>query len=164
MTEYLHASLYTDGGCIGANPSPIGGAWAWCLVRDGVKVKHDSDIIVAGEDCHPDEITNNYTELYAAVMGLEAMGKNWRGTLYTDSLVTKSRITDGVSFNGIPNSLRSAILDLRRGRRYKVVLLAGHPTRKELAAGVARRNGNPVSKWNVWCDRECNRLAEAHKP
>ena len=34
-------ALYTDGGVIGQNPSPIGGTWAWCMVgADGTRTRH----------------------------------------------------------------------------------------------------------------------------
>jgi hypothetical protein len=29
-------------------------------------------------------------------------------------------------------------------------------------AGIGKR-GNPVSKWNVWCDTACGKIAVAHK-
>ncbi len=157
----MSKSLFVDGGVIGANPSKLGGTWSWCLVQDGVIREQDSGLISC-EDLEIKTISNNYTELFAALKGIASVTTwncRWDGTVYTDSLITLRRITNGLKFNGIPNSMRLEALHLRRFRRWKVVLIAGHPTKAELESGVARRNGNPVSKWNVFCDEECKRLA-----
>jgi hypothetical protein len=39
--------LYTDGGVIGANPSPFGGTWAYCIVdtADNQRVTCNSGVI-----------------------------------------------------------------------------------------------------------------------
>lgn len=160
MTE----ELYCDGGVIGRNPSIIGGTWAWCLIRDGLVFRSACGVITP-EDCkpHPGIVTNNITELYAAVQALEAMGEGWDGIIHTDSSITLQRITEGVSFANVPQSLRIRALAVRRGRKYKTKLLAGHPTKEELVKGKARRNGNPVSIWNCWCDEQCQRLAKEYQ-
>jgi ribonuclease HI len=150
--------LYTDGGVIGKNPSPLGGTWCFCVVQEGEILWQGSDIIT------PDifkikTISNNFSELYAAVMGLSSLPIGWEGTLYSDSLITIHRVTNSVKFNGIPNSLRLKTLDLRRNRKYKTVLLGGHPNKLELDSGF-RKDGKPVSKWNVLCDKTCTKLAK----
>lgn len=155
-------SLFVDGGVINKNPSPIGGMWAWCLVRRGIIVNQNSGLVLPKE-FGMKTISNNLTELMAALKGLGAVTRwncKWDGTIYTDSLNTLRRITNGLKFTGIPNALRLEALDLRRGRKWQARLLAGHPTITELDSGVARRNGLPVSKWNVWCDQECKRVGE----
>jgi len=156
-------AIYCDGGIIGPrNPSKIGGAWAWCWVNeDDCLIRHESNVILPGGMTTP-TVTNNHTELLAAVMALSSVPEGWAGTLYTDSLVTLYRVTDGVSFNAVPGWLEAKARLIREGRRYKVKLVAGHPTRKELLSGVRLRNGLPASHWNAFCDKLCREAAEAY--
>ena len=121
--------LYVDGGVIQSNPSRLGGAWAWCLVDRDRIVRRDSGIIEPG-DMGVALVTNNQTELLAAVRGLEAMSSDWAGTLYTDSKVTLARLQGGERFNGVPNWLRIRTLELRRKRRWVVALVAGRRTQQ----------------------------------
>lgn len=149
-------SLYADGGVIGRNPSAVGGTWAWVQVNaDGEHVRTGSGIVTPifhGLDL----ITNNLTELLAAVLGLESLPTGWVGTVYTDSQVTLYRITrDKTKWAGIPAVLVERTQAARKPLgAYTVVLLGGHPTKAELAAGV-RRDGFPCSPHNVWCDKAC---------
>lgn len=167
--------LYCDGGVIGRNPSAHGGTWAWCEIaersKDWVLFDHDSGVVCPSDPSSlspgttvswwpPKPITNNVTELWAAVHALTAAGRGWDGVLHTDSKVTMLRLTTGTGFGGVPQWLRLLTLGLRRGRRWKVELVGGHPTKDELLAGTLRRNGLPASKWNVWCDERCNQLAK----
>lgn len=71
------------------------------------------------------------------------------------------RLTGSERFNGVPQWLRLRALEARRARKFKVKLLAGHPTRKELLAGKKERNGLPVSEFNVMCDEKCTSIAKA---
>ena len=66
------AQIFCDGGVIGPNPSPIGGTWAWCWVHDDVMIKHEYGVV---EPCDLGltKITNNHTELLAAVRALESL-------------------------------------------------------------------------------------------
>ncbi len=154
MTE-----LYTDGGVIQKNPSPYGGTWAWCLVEDNSIVHQDSGIIQP-IDLGLEKISNNVSELYAAMRGLSFLPTEWNGTIHIDSEVTLWRITTSNSFNNVPIFIRDKVLELRAGKFWKVILLGGHPTKAELKQGYRKRNNLPVSKWNQWCDQECTRLAE----
>ncbi len=158
MKKSLSAELWVDGGVIGSNPSKTGGTWAICITCRGKFVRHWSGTVTP-EEFGIETISNNLTELLAAVKGLSQMAPDWDGTIYTDSKITLLRITNSTKFNGIPNSLRLETLNLRRGRKWQARLVAGHPTLKELESGVAKRNGLPVSPFNVWCDQECQRLA-----
>ncbi len=150
--------LWCDGGVILVNPSPNGGTWAWVFLRNGQRAQHGSGLILPELFGIP-KITNNLSELYAAVRALEFAGAGWPGTLWTDSLITLRRLTTSSRFRGIPQWLRLRVLDLRRGRKYDVQLCGGHPTKKDLRHGMLARNGLPCSQWNDWCDRECTRLA-----
>lgn len=150
--------LYTDGGVIGRNPSAIGGTWAWCLVDDGEVIREGSGIITPN-DISKSTVSNNDTELYAAVRGLEAVGPNFDGVWFTDSKVTIHRLTSHPKFTGCPLWLRKRAEQLRDARKWTVILLGGHPTKADLKIGKMT-DGSPVSEWNVRCDKECCRLAE----
>lgn len=153
-------SLYADGGVVRINPSPIGGTWAWCLVQNGEITLSDSGVILPGDA--GGAVSNNVSELYALVNGLLAMPPRWHGDVYSDSHVTLLRVFQAGRLRGVPVSLTKR---LQRAQRHcnieacNPILLSGHPTRKELAAGVSKK-GRPVSAWNAWCDKECTRLAK----
>lgn len=150
-------SIFTDGGVIGPNPSKHGGTWCWCWVSKNVRTRSNCGIATP-ESLQVEAVTNNQTELLAAVNALTSVPKGWDGTLYTDSVVTQFRLTNGESFNGVPQWLRLLALDLRRARKYKVVLIKGHATQKEIAAGLSRC-GKPTSCHNTFCDEQCTKLA-----
>jgi ribonuclease HI len=150
-------AVYSDGGVVKVNPSPTGGMWAACHV-DAVDnlVWSASGVVLADPD---DEflplVTNNQTEFRAMLAGLEALPDGWSGTVYADSLVTIRRFRDDARVAGIPLEWRKRMAYvLGRLGTLTYVLLDGHPTRAQLAAGVGKR-GNPVSRWNVWCDEAC---------
>ncbi len=155
--------LFADGGLIGRNPSKLGGTWCWCWVQNGEMIQSNSGVILP-KHIGVDSVTNNVTELFAAVHALNSIPENWNGILHTDSRVTLLRITNGMNQNtpGVPEYLRQELLRLRLTRHWRVVLVAGHPTRVELAQGYRRRNGLLVSRWNVFCDEECQRLAREY--
>jgi ribonuclease HI len=156
--ECLKMNLYTDGGCISANPSLHGGTWAWCCVDEtDRRIEFESGVVLPS-DVSMKHITNNLTELLAAIKGLESMTDDWCGTLFTDSQITLRRVEKRIlnpKMNGIPDSLveRLAIQKRRLGD-YKVKLLGGHPTKSELKMG-RRKDGAPCSSHNVFCDQLC---------
>jgi hypothetical protein len=153
--------LYTDGGVIGVNPSPIGGTWAWCLVDvTGKRVQCDSGIITPADAQLPG-VTNNLTELLAIIKGREALPYAWSGTIHSDSWVSLQRVFLAAKLKNVPPWLVTRLHTLQRdgwfsGCSWK--LLDGHPTKAQLAAGVGKRGGM-VSIHNVFCDAECTRLA-----
>ena len=157
----LPDSIYCDGGMIKQNPSPYGGAWAWCWVRKGKRISSASGIIKPS-DLGMETVSNNVMELIAAMRAINSSPPDWSGVLYTDSIVTLHRMTDGKRFKGIPYSIRLEALDLRRNRKWKVNLVAGHPTRKNLQDGF--KNGAygkvRVSEHNVFCDQLCTLRAK----
>ena len=147
-------ALYTDGGCIGPNPSPIGCTWAWCSVDPaGHQVATASGVLPATPDVRG---TNNVAEYYAVLLALEAQPNGWSGTLYSDSAVTLGRVFQGHATAGIPAAwLTRAATALARLGPVTGVLLKGHPTKKDLAAKKSLRTGRPVSPHNKWCDHAC---------
>lgn len=154
--------IYADGGVIRMNSSPYGGTWAWCHVSAGERVKMGSGCTVcaAGE-----RISNNTTEMIAVVAGLEAAPDGWEGFVFTDSWVTICRVNTAMG-GGWPKVAKETPPDvvdrlrkqLARPLLFSLVLLGGHPNRKELEAGY-RKDGKPVSKHNVWCDEACKLAA-----
>lgn len=152
-------NIFCDGGVIGPNPSPLGGTWAFSWEDESKQ----SAGVITPDDLDVAKITNNQTELLAAVKALSSVSEGWKGTLFTDSMITMYRLTTSDSFKNIPNWLRLKTLKLRRLLRPKVVLIGGHPTKEELAIGKLKRNGFPTHRLNVWCDEECNRLAKWYK-
>lgn len=155
------ASLYVDGGLLSVNPSEIGGSWAFVAVSEaGDQVAYGSGIVTPAE-CGSQYVTNNTTELLAAVRGLQAMPDGWAGTLWTDSGVTLTRLTKTNPLGrAVPKWLREELnAKMVRLGMFTVKLVAGHPTRRDLARGH-NRSGTPASSWNVLCDRLCNEEAE----
>lgn len=160
MNRQHPEDLYTDGGVIGRNPSPHGGTVAFCVVRGEERLCHAQGVITPHEAQLP-AVTNNLTELLAAVMALETMPDGWDGVLHTDSQVTKYRLEGSPKLNGIPDWLRDRLAAaLARMGEFSVRLLGGHPTKMELAAGQ-RWDGLPCSPHNVFCDKLCGIEAKA---
>lgn len=161
-TKSREWALYTDGGVIGPNPSSLGGTWCWCLVNREDEMMTSSMGIVEPADIGLPQVTNNLTELYAALRALKSVPKDWSGTVYTDSKITMHRLLNSISFNGIPEWLSEDVMEIRRFGKYRVVLLGGHPTKAELERG-RRKDGALVSIHNVFCDLACQRLAKQFK-
>lgn len=158
-------AIYADGGVMGCNPSPIGGTWAYALVNpDGERIAEDSGVIIP-EWAGVAEITNNLTELYAVVRGLLALPAGWSGIVASDSQITLGRLFWGWAIANIPEWLWYEAERARRRLSWEAchpLLLDGHPTRAQLAAGIGKR-GNPVSAHNVWCDAACKAAGIAYR-
>lgn len=154
--------LFVDGGVIGANPSGIGGTWAWRHVGPDSAIHSGSGCITPAA-AGLVGVTNNLTEMMALLMGLRPLPNDWRGTIYSDSAITLGRAFDGWRWAGIPmwmqKQYQQETLRLVNWRTLGHVLLDGHPTAAQLAAGVGKR-GHPVSEHNVWCDKACRRAGE----
>jgi ribonuclease HI len=154
MTEVV--AVFADGGVVRQNPSPIGGTWACCHVdRDEQRIWCASGFILPSE-VGGWPVTNNQTEFYALLAGLEALPDGWHGDACSDSQVTLIRFFQRGALRGIPDAWRQRMgYTLRRlDPLIRPVLLDGHPTRAQLAEGVGKR-GHRVSEHNVWCDAAC---------
>ncbi len=150
------ASAYCDGGVIGKNPSDQGGTWAYVLVGpDGMEITRASGVVLASEIGM--DVTNNYTELWAAFEMMRALPAGWTGKAITDSFITLCRMRNRkAKMNGIPEKLQKVFrAEVSRVNAGGVTfeLVKGHPTRNQLANGIG-------SKWNVLCDRLCTKQAE----
>lgn len=156
-TDARMIHLYVDGGVIQKNPSTIGGTCAWVIVKDGGILEHDAWVV----PCEAEPITNNLTEMLAAIDGLAQAHKYQEHiTLYSDSKITLGRLFDGWAWNGIPLSIKIHAKNILATQQVKDhVLLRGHPTKKELERGYTAK-GIPVSIYNVWCDKDCKRVGE----
>lgn len=165
MSEIL--AVYADGGVIGRNPSPRGGTWAWLHVATESRVVDDPKPLIAACGAgivRPERIldlpvTNNQTEYLALLRALHALPDGWSGPVYSDSAVTLGRFFAGWRHRQIPPRWEAAMREqVARLGTLRPVLLDGHPTRAQLAAGSGKR-GNPVSDFNVLCDQRCGALA-----
>jgi ribonuclease HI len=154
--------LYVDGGVIRKNPSTIGGTWAARVLADGVVIVDQSGVITPDEAQLP-EITNNLTEMVAMVRGLQLLPADWIGRVCSDSQVTLGRVFLGWRWRGIPlwlhHEYQAARERLAGWDKISHILLDGHPTKAQLAAGYGKR-GHRVSCHNVWCDQACQAAAE----
>lgn len=152
-------AVYADGGVVRHNPSPYGGIWACCHVDEaGSRTWEDAGWLLPGE-FNNGVVTNNQTEFYALLIALELVPAGWSGRACSDSNVTLLRFFRSGRLNGIPMRWQHRLgRVLARLGAVEPVLLSGHPTRSQLAAGVGR-GGRPVSEHNVWCDRRCGELA-----
>ena len=155
-------AVYADGGVIGRNPSEDGGTWATCHVDAAGQRVWTASGRIDFEDVGG-LVTNNQSEFYALLSGLEELPAGWSGKVCTDSLVTIRRFRDDGRLWGIPLPWRKRMaLVLGRLGALEYVLLDGHPTKAQLAAGRGKR-GSPVSIHNVWCDRECGEVAKRYR-
>ncbi len=158
------AHLYTDGGVIQKNPSPIGGTWAYCIVIDNIVHSSGSGVIGVSSDWPT--VSNNYSEMMAMIRGLEAIS-TYRVLfdVSCDSAVTIGRIVNSYAWRNLPNDLVLRYQKLReRFNDFKgidFVQLDGHPTRDQLRSGIGHR-GHPVSQWNVWCDKQCRESGDLY--
>ena len=154
--------IYCDGGTAGPNPSRLGGAWCWCGIVDDEIVREETGTIFPSDIGLP-TVSCNITELLAAIHALEEMPDSWNGRLYTDSLVTRSRLLKkNPKLTGVPQKLRDRLFAVRkRFPHIKAIQIAGHPTAIDLARGY-RVNKNskriPTSVHHVHCDAICTEI------
>lgn len=176
-------ALYSDGGVVHRNPSPLAGTWAFRLVdarNNAVQAVSGTYVACGQPGClmrnvarfpHWPQATvsNNDMEYVAVVLGLEYLPAGWHGSICTDSQITLLRLFPGVHgarFAGLPEEW------IHRGfaaksrldwARCKPVLLKGHPSKEALARGyVDNVYGSTrktrqllVSEHNVQADKAC---------
>ena len=160
-------TLYSDGGVVERNPSPVAGVWAWCAAdQTGWRVIEDGGFILATDG----QISNNQMEWCAAMLALEAMPNGWSGALLTDSRNVLDRLAYLRAHLGLPDSqvvvpknlpwqwYRRMVTSLLRLGEIDFRHVKGHPTAADLKRGFTA-SGQPVSDQQVWCDAECGRQA-----
>lgn len=163
--------IATDGGVMGTNPSKTGGAWAYVHVDcDGSESWNGltfPDEGVYDETRDAWVVSNNLTELIAMVQALWTVPEGWYGRVISDSMITLRRITNlDASMNGIPDWLVKDTATVRRRinlDRCTWQLVAGHPTKVDLARGYRMKGSKPVpvSIWNKVCDELCTKAMHA---
>lgn len=177
--------VYADGGLLSPNPSPQGGMWAWCHVDAlGGRIARASGIMLAYDPLREapkaegetwpiwplPEVSGNAMELVAMILALEALPPFWSGNVYSDSEVTMARMFRGAPMGNVPREwIARAAEAIHKGGPYTPILLAGHPSRRDLAQGFRDKRAEgggsrryPVSEHNVWCDQACNAIKEAY--
>lgn len=154
--------LYCDGGIIGRNPSPYGGTAAWRRLSGETVMAWNSRIILP-EETKTGLVTNNNSELIALLDGIELLPAGWKGTVYSDSRNALGWVFKGYTIDSnIPHGLMVRLNQMVARRKtdgLSYVLLQGHPTKADLAAGIGKKRGLPVSEHNVFCDEACQSLA-----
>jgi ribonuclease HI len=156
-------SLYSDGGQILASPSPYGGTWAYVVVRwDEVVVDEVAGLLLPHHLGAP-RITNNDSEMYALLRGLEALPDGLDVLAYSDSqctLMRYARIARGQPPTKTMNQelYDRAELALSRLGMVRFEHVKGHPTKKDLARGHDSK-GRTVSPHQVRCDVLCTEQA-----
>jgi ribonuclease HI len=189
--------VYTDGGLVGKNPAQAG-TWAWCHVDgEGLAVRSDCGLVlpelvrslcvdqVNGEHAvKVDQVTSNFTEMLALVLGLEGLPqvKGWVGVVYSDNRAAvlraqsvyetqRGRRESTSTFAGIPSGLRRRLFAvLQDMQAVAFVHLAGHPTKAHLSAGFkpsrhhteSGEPGRPVSGHNQTVDQLCTLVADRY--
>lgn len=177
LAESPVISVFADGGMVGPrNPSREGISFAWCHVvkpgvaRASVGPEHPASPglrsrtgsgVAAPADFGLQVLSNNHAEFLAFGLALAGLPAGWSGPVHSDSKITLGRFFWGWETNGIPPGwLKGRDAILARLGDLEPILLDGHPTKAQLAAGRGKR-GNPVSPHNVWADKECGAVAKA---
>ncbi len=167
--------VYADGGMIGPGNPSIGGTIAYRVVVDGEVVVETARVFGIGK-----EITNNVSEMYAALMGIAAAGSSTilegfpslslaliqsmpEGSvrLVSDSAVALGRLTGWYrKMDGLPEEFVRLVAYARRvlSAAYQV---KGHPSNKRLLEGVSKC-GAAVSAHQHWCDVSAKAAGEEY--
>jgi Ribonuclease HI len=161
--------LYSDGGCCKKNPSPYGISWAFVATDENDEEIYRESGHITTANCKGYKASNNLAEMIAAVKALEYARGNLAGntlreiTLYCDSELTLHTLFLGYSMKRLPRNviqrMNGVLTAIRIGRAKHInwILVAGHPTKKDLEQGFKVKNKQklPVSKYNVECDKMC---------
>jgi ribonuclease HI len=166
-------NLYADGGVCLKNPSEYGVSWAFVATDENDTEIFQASGNVTKEACRKFKASNNLAEMMAAVRAMEYAAQNWDQVsqplvLKSDSELTLNTIFKNYSTKRLPrNVAERCVTAMERLALHHIpveyVLLAGHPTKKNLADGYKEKLGSdgmtkrkyPVSIHNVTCDTLC---------
>lgn len=161
--------LFTDAGLLSANPSSIGGVYAFVVVDDDDNITMEKTGIIDACLGYEGVVTSNLAELYCLCYGIMQIPAGSHAGIYSDSEVSIGRVFQAQRRAGVPMWLSqltdNARLRLANLKKFEYSLVGGHPNRKELELGktIARKGrmgGLMVSHWNVYCDNLCKVEAE----
>lgn len=150
--------VYTDAGCIGVNPSWLGGTWA-VIFADPDRGYREFYGHIVPQVLGRDQIENNALETLALCLGVEAASE--RATVYCDNENAIRRLTEPESqkFAHCPQWLITRCHGAKRCRpNVRIELIGGHPTKKDIERG-RRPDGKRVSVYNVRADALCKLAA-----
>jgi ribonuclease HI len=160
-------NIYCDGGVFRPRRCEVG-SWAWVATdQDDDEVACQYGWMERGSST-PDGVTNNLTELTAAMAALVWMCKatpRWSGRLFSDSQITLGRLSQGWRMKGVPDRwVERVAAVLETVGDVEFVHLKGHPKPADLDAGfmVSPTSGRtyPVSRHQVKCDSLCTDVLE----
>lgn len=163
VDDQVITALTADGGCRLSNPSPYGGMWAFRHTNAaGEPVAQAAGVVTVAELFPLTTVSNNVTETLALLIGLEALPDGWAGKVRSDSLNALRVFTNLASDRPHLTAeilARCRAVGLRLGK-FSFELLAGHPTKKELALlrvgqVVKSERGYPYCLHNFWADGAC---------
>lgn len=144
--------------------SPVGATWAFCHVSEADELIGMECGYIMAHALGVDAISSPLAELYAGIRGLWPLPEGWDGTYYCDNESAIGRIFWNWACNGVPEFMIQQTRVLRARLPVKPpVLLGGHPSRADLERGTRAKDGKPVSKWNVLCDKKCRQLSEQYE-
>ncbi len=128
-------AITADGGCRLANPSKHGGMWAFRhLNRAHQAVREACGAVTVPEVSPLTTVTNNFTEVLAVLIALEFLPDGWSGKVRTDSLHTIRVFRDDYDRYWLIEGVKLRIVNvLDRLGDLSYELLAGHPSKKEIA-------------------------------
>lgn len=94
-------ALYIASGCIGSNPSAIGGTYAWRIISSEDTIYGRAAVVPASRIGA--EVTNNQAEMLALLDGLSRLPAHFHGKVYSQSQVTLGRAFAGFRWKNIPD-------------------------------------------------------------
>lgn len=163
----MNGAIYADGGICLSNPSPLAGTWAFVYVNaEGVTVKERSGLLLPSH-LGRRTVSNNDTEFYAVLRGLEALPDDWSGDVYSDSQCTLLRYQRVVSCQPPTKTMvvehyERAEVAVDRLGPLRFLHLKGHPKRADLERGETSK-GQKVSLYQVRCDQPCTERAAEYQ-
>lgn len=147
-------SLWTDGGLLSRNPSPLGGSYCAIHVNPENKMVWTDRGILIPKHLGVEKITNNHTELTAVYRGIRRLPDGWKGEIVSDSecvLAWLQQEGRGMyrTWKNCPPWLQSYV-ELEQKR------ILDTDGRLEYRHVEGHQESSLDHRWNCECDRICN--------